>query len=250
MVWRQFDINQCRAHNLIKQPLQSWIKMYIDRVTILSLCLINSKYLDHRVHHMSVFLPSEQKFFTWSICFYFCFFSWFLTYISTICVLGKTIRLSILRPRQNVKCLVMLWFLTALQPVSKYCRLVLIFHGESKHNNTAFDVTAEARTALSVLCAPPWNRGFDVEKKDAVWSGRSAYRRTHLQIVTVAPGPCGLQITGFWEHRHTAQLLLLLWYKGDMREADFRGSIHNAASDRRCHFPAFRNQSELYISVL
>lgn len=137
MVWRQFDINQCRAHNLIKQPLQSWIKMYIDRVTILSLCLINSKYLDHRVHRMSVFLPSEQKFFTWSICFYFCFFSWFLTYISTICVLGKTIRLSILRPRQNVKCLVMLWFLTALQPVSKYCRLVLIFHGESKHNNTA-----------------------------------------------------------------------------------------------------------------
>lgn len=38
---------------------------------------------------------------------------------------------------QNAKGLVMLWFPTASQPVNKYCRLVLIFHGESQHDSAS-----------------------------------------------------------------------------------------------------------------
>lgn len=112
----------------------------------------------------------------------------------------------------------MLWFLTALHRVNKYCWLVLIFHGESKHDNTTLwrhhgGLTQQhRRSTRSAMKSSLWRRTISSEgkkKKKLSESVTQPYQCEHLQIVTLQAGhhlrPRGLQITDFCEHRHENQ---------------------------------------------
>lgn len=97
------------------------------------------------------------------------------------------------RAEQNVKWLVVLWFLTALRRVNKYCRLVLIFRGESRHDNAA---VWRHRGASQSTRSAPWNHRFDVGAKNvfsschASVSARASTDR-HPDRPTTIWGQCG-----------------------------------------------------------